>query len=347
MEAKLINFNREFKIGNRPVGPGHPCLVIAEAGVNHFADMGLAFDLVDMAAEAGADVLKIQHYKVEDLISSVASEWQERLRSKELTNDQVLEIQEYCGKKKILFLCTGHDEGAIEFLDKTAGVPAFKVGSGEVHNWPSIQKLANRGKPIILSTGMYNLEEIKQAVEAVVQGGGVNLALLHCITSYPTEPADVNLSVMSQIRSFFPGPVGYSDHTVGTAVPLAAVALGADIIEKHITILTDVPNAQDWKVSCTPESFTSFVADIRAIEAARGGDEKSLAKAEYASLEWARKSLAAAHDLSSGKIISEADLLALRPGTGIPPSEISKLIGRRLCRSINKGSLLSMDDFEV
>ncbi len=339
----MAEFSTHLTIAGRRIGPGEPCLVIAEAGVNHFGDMDKAFALVDMAAEAGADVLKIQHYKTERLVGPSAPDWRERLRGKELTDEQVIAVKEHCDKRGIIFMCTGHDEESLDFLDKAAEVPAFKVGSGEVGNWPSIRAMAARGKPIILSTGMYETEDIRAAIEAVADGGCRELAILHCVTSYPAKPKDVNLAVMARIREFFSGPVGYSDHSAGTAVPLAAVALGADIIEKHITIDKNIPNAQDWKVSCDPSNFASFIRDIREIEAARGGGEKTLAEAENASLQWARKSLTAVRDIQAGEVLAESMLEAQRPGDGLAPFRIGELVGRKALRDIPAGTKLSLD----
>jgi N-acetylneuraminate synthase/N,N'-diacetyllegionaminate synthase len=343
VEAEVTAFRRSFDIAGRPVGPGHPCLVIAEAGVNHFGSLEKAFALVDLAAAAAADVFKIQHFRTDALVGPSAPEWRERLRPKELSDDAVLRIRDRCAAKGLIFMCTGHDEEALDFLDRIAGVPAFKVGSGELGNWPSLTALARRGKPIVLSTGMYGLADVEAAVAAVAAGGCERLALLHCVTAYPAAPADVNLAAMAQMRARFAGPVGYSDHTAGTAVPLAAVALGADIIEKHITIDRDVPNAQDWKVACDSSNLARFVADIREIEAARGGRPKAPTAAEEGALAWARKSLTAARDIAAGTILTADLLRAQRPGTGLPPSRLAELAGRRAARPIPAGTPITED----
>lgn len=340
MNMPSPGFPPSFSIAGRQVGGGAPCLVIAEAGVNHFGSLDKAFQLVDLAVAAKADVVKFQHYRADRLVGPSAPDWRERLRTKELSDADILKIRDHCQARGILFMCTGHDEEALDFLDRQAGVAAFKVGSGEVENWPSLAALAKRGKPIILSTGMYRMEQIAKACAVIAEAGGRELAVLHCVTSYPTDPADVNLAVMAEIRSFFGGPVGYSDHTAGTAVPLAAVALGAEVIEKHITIDRDVPNAQDWKVSCDPSNLARFVADIREVEAARGGAAKRLAAAEEQSVLWARKSLTAARDIAEGEVISAAMLVAQRPGDGIPPSRLGEVEGRRAARAIAAGTKL-------
>ncbi|MBK8523297.1 MAG: N-acetylneuraminate synthase family protein [Betaproteobacteria bacterium] len=196
--------------------------------------MSKAFELIDLAKVPVRMVYKTQHYHTDRLIGPSAPDWRERLRTKEMPDDAIATMQGYCTSRKIPFLCTPHDENALDFIDKILGVPAFKIGSGEVENWPFLANIAKRGKPIILSTGMYEIGQIKQAVDILASNGCDQLAILHCVTSYPAEPSLINLKVMDQIRQFFSGPVGYSDHTEGTAIPLAAVALwGRHYREAH------------------------------------------------------------------------------------------------------------------
>jgi N,N'-diacetyllegionaminate synthase len=331
-------FASEFNIADRKVGETHPCLIIGEAGINHFGSLEKAFALVDLAVSAAADIVKFQHFRTDALVGEDALDWRDRLRSKELSDDDMLRIRDYCDKQKIVFMCTGHDEESLDFLDKVADVPAFKIGSGEVKNWPSLKGIACRGKPMVLSTGMYTMDDIEKALNAIEEGGCNKLAVLHCITAYPSPPEDINLAVMAQIQAIFPGPIGYSDHTTGTAVPLAAVAQGATIIEKHITIDRDVPNAQDWKVSCDPSNFANFVRDIREIEAALGGNKKLLSEREHQSIIWARKSLHAASNIPAGTVIAKNMLLAQRPGDGIAPSEINEVVGKTANADIASGT---------
>jgi len=217
------------------------------------------------------------------------------------------------------------------------------VGSGEVKNWPFLEDISSRGKPIILSTGMYELADVLAAIEVIRLNGAPPLAILHCITAYPASPATVNLHAMDQIREIFPGPVGYSDHTVGTAVALASVALGADIVEKHITLEKNIPNAQDWKVACDRSELISFIQDVRAVENSIRGSSKELQLTERKSIEWARKSICAAYDIDLGQLIHRDMLTALRPGRGIPPSETDKIVGRRAKVPISKGEYISFE----
>jgi N-acetylneuraminate synthase/N,N'-diacetyllegionaminate synthase len=336
-------FARSFEIAGRQVGGGAPCFIIAEAGVNHFGSLDKARGLVDLAKRAGADAVKFQHYRTDRLVGSSAPEWRDRLRTKELADADMAAIAAYCAEQGILFLCTGHEEEAVEFLDRRLGVPAFKVGSGEVQNWPYLADIARRGKPIIISTGLYSLEQIHEALGVLAQNGAREVAVLHCVTAYPADPAVINLDVMRQIREFFEGPVGYSDHTAGTAVPLAAVALGAAVLEKHITLDFDVPNAQDWKVSCGPDDLGKFVADARAIEAARGGGTKTLAETERKSVLWARKSITAATDIPAGSRITAEMLMMQRPGDGLTGEAWNRVVGATATRAIPGGTKVGWD----
>jgi N,N'-diacetyllegionaminate synthase len=344
--TSTASFARTFSIAGRQVGGDAPCYVIAEAGVAHFGSVDKAFALVDLAVAAEADAVKFQHFRADRLVGPSAPDWRNRLRSRELSDGEMLRTAEYARRRGMTFICTGHDEPALDFLDRTVGVPAFKIGSGEVENWPFIADIARRGKPVVLSTGMYSLDLIGKALEVLGDNGCREVAVLHCVTSYPADPATINLDVMRQIREFFEGPVGYSDHTAGTAVPLAAVALGAQVLEKHITLDFDVPDAQDWKVSCGPDDLAKFVADVRAVGAARGGGPRRLSETEQQSLLWARKSLTAARDIAAGERIEDGMLLSQRPGDGVPPAELPNLLGRRARGAIAAGTKISFEMFD-
>lgn len=343
--AMMPVFQSEFRIGDRPVGVGHPCLVIAEAGVAHFGDMDLARQLVDLAADGGADVFKTQFFDVDALIADGCAEWKERLRPRNLTLADAGELKERCAARGLLFMATAHDETRIDWL-RQLEVPAVKIGSGERNNTPFMRKLAALGKPVILSTGMYSQADVVEALDALGDGGCREVALLHCVTSYPTPPEDVNLRAMDALAGLFAGPVGFSDHTIDHLAVLCAVARGATIIEKHITILRDVPNAQDWKVSCGPEDFGRFVTDIRRVEAMLGRGGKQPAACESAGMQWALKSLVAARPLAAGTILTAADLTAKRPAGGVPPSRLDQVIGRSLSRALERDQALSDEDLQ-
>ncbi len=333
-------FPSSFKIDRINIGANNRCAVIAEAGVSHFGSLKKGLDLVDLAVNSNSDIFKLQHYVTENLISDKNSEWFKRLKEKELTNNEVIKIKERCDEKNITFLCTAHDKQTLDFLDKELDVPAFKIGSGEVQNWPFIQEISSRGKPIVLSTGMYDIEMIKKVIEIIRLGNCPALSIMHCVTAYPANPIDINLNVMNTIRDFFEGPVGYSDHTEGTLIPLASIPLGADIIEKHITIDRDIPNAQDWKVSCDPSNLRSFIRDIRDIESALGDGVIKINNSQQESIKWARKSIISKRNIKKGEFITEECLILQRPGIGIPGSQIRKVLGKKAVNSIPEGKII-------
>ena len=339
-------FAPSFAINGREVGGGAPCLVIAEAGVAHFGSMEKARALVDLARLAQADVVKFQHFRSDRLFGPSAPDWRRRMSSRQLPDTDMAALSRYCAEQKITFVCTAHDEVSLDFLDRELDVPAFKVGSGEVENWPFLANIARRGKPVIVSTGLYTLEHIRRTVDVFAENGCRELAILHCVTSYPADPATINLDVMGQIRTFFSGPVGYSDHTAGTAVPLAAVALGAEVLEKHIAMDFNVPDAQDWKVSCGPADFPKFVSDLRAVEAARGGKQKSLSAAEAQSALWARKSITSACEIPKGARITGDMLILQRPGDGLSGSHWNDIVGAVATRPISTGTKIGWDMIE-
>jgi N,N'-diacetyllegionaminate synthase len=338
-----LMFATEFMLGTRRVGPGAPPLIIAEAGVSHFGDMDMAVKLVELAADAGADVFKTQFFDVEALFARRADAWRERLRPRNLTFEQARTLRDLCNRRGLLFASTAHDETRIAWL-RELDVPLVKVGSGERNNPAFLKKLAGLGCPMIVSTGMYGDGDVRQAIDACAAGGCDRLALLHCVSAYPAPFAEVNLAAMDRLRELFPGPVGYSDHTEDGLAVLAAVARGANVIEKHVTILRNVPNAQDWKVSAGPENFAALVADIRRAWAMIGHGRKEPAPCEKAAEVWALKSLVAARDLPAGHRLVADDLCAKRPGDGVPPSRLSSLVGGRLRRGAATDDLVTEAD---
>jgi len=336
-------FRPSFRIGGRSVGIGHPTLVIAEAGVSHFGDMTLALELVAMAAEAKADVFKTQFFNVEELYAARAGDWRERLRPRNMTLDQAWRVKEACVARGLMFMSTAHDASRVSWLVEL-DVPAIKVGSGERNNFSFIEALARLGRPMVVSTGMYSAADVRETLEACARGGCREVTLLHCVTSYPAPESEVNLAAMDSLRDEFGGPVGYSDHTADFLAAFAAVARGANVIEKHITILRDVPNAQDWKVSAGPDNFTKFVADIRRIESMIGDGVKGPAPCELGASSWALKSMVAARDLPVGHRLTADDLVAKRPGDGVPPNKVDVLIGGVLVRPISADTLVLPQD---
>jgi N,N'-diacetyllegionaminate synthase len=336
---------KPVKIGDRFIGPGLPVLIIAEAGVNHFGQMDRAFKLVDMAVAGGADVFKIQVYDTDRMISEESPEWKARMKSKELSRGQVKEVADYCQQKGILFMASAHDLDSLDFLG-TLNVPAIKIGSGELGNSIFLEKAAQMGLPVILSTGMHSMEDVRRSVVVFYENGGKNLILMHCITLYPTEPEEVNLKAMDTLREAFKLPVGYSDHTRGYNIVLAAVARGASIIEKHVALEKEYPGTWDPLVSCTEEDLWEMVKSIRNIEAAMGTGEKKPVPRELESLKWATKSIVAGRDIPRGTLISKDMLEFKRPGTGLRPSEIGRILSRKANQMIKKNTIVSMDCIE-
>lgn len=338
----MSRFVDRFWIGDRMVGGDAPCFVIAEAGVSHFGSLDKAFRLVDMSVTAGADAVKFQIFDVNAMIAEVSSDWRKRMSSRQLPYEDFRRIRDYCQERGILFMATAHDEPSLDYL-ATLDVPAYKIGSGELSNWDFLAKTARLGKPLIFSTGMYTEADIASALGAVAKTGNREVAVLHCVTRYPTPPEEVNLRAMLTIRDRFDVVAGYSDHTAGRHIPLASVALGAQILEKHITLEFDIPNAQDWKVSCGPEDLPLLVQELRDIEKSLGHGRKEPVAGELASRDWARKSLVAADTIPAGTELTAELLSAKRPGTGIPPSEIEKVLGRHTCQEVERGTLITWD----
>jgi len=334
-----------FDIGDQSVGRNCQCYIIGEAGVAHFGNLNKALSLVDLALEAQADAVKFQIFDVDRMISKEAQDWKDRLGGRSLSFQDFVDVKQYCDDKRITFLATPHDEYGVESLEKL-DVVAYKIGSGEFRNWPFIEKIAEIGKPIILSTGMYSLQDVVEVVELFAKKGNQEVALLHCLTNYPAHPQEINLKVIDLFRDEFGGVVGYSDHTEGIHIPLAAVALGADIIEKHISLDFDIPNAQDWKVSCGPHNFRAFVENVREIEIALGRPKKCVNDRERASRAWACKSLVLAHDHKAGDDITVDSLLIKRPGTGILASDQDEVLGRKLKSDLAADSVIKWEHLE-
>ena len=346
-----------INIAGRMVGLSRPCFIIAEIGVNHDGEMKKACQLVDVAVEAGADAVKFQTFVASRLASSIApkADYQmettsreesqvEMLRRLELSPQDHRELIGYCRQKNILFMSTPFDEDSADLLDELK-VSVFKVPSGEITNLSFLDHVARKGKPMIVSTGMATLGEVESAVRAVEHAGNEQIVLLHCVSSYPACERDVNLRAMQTMADAFRVPVGYSDHTLGIEVALGAVALGACVIEKHVT-LDRTLSGPDHRCSLDPEEFSVLVRGIRKVEKALGDGIKKPVPMEMAVAAVARKSLVAAKTISAGTMLT-GDMLALRrPGTGLPPSMRSQLVGRRAKRGISEGALLTLDMWE-
>ncbi len=327
--------------------------IIAEAGDNHNGDYNLALKLIDVAKSSGADAVKFQTFKTEKIISKYANkaEYQksttgsdenqfDMVKKLELSFKQFKNIKKYCDQKNILFLSTPFDLDSVEFLD-SLDIPLWKIPSGEITNIPYLIKIAKTGKPIIMSTGMCYMEEIKYAVEILKNNGAGKITLLHCNTEYPTPYEDVNLNAMIAIKKDFGFDVGYSDHTLGIEIPIAAVAMGAKVIEKHFTLDKNL-EGPDHQASLEPEELSAMVRSIRNIEVAMGDGVKKPSKSEAKNIDIARKSIVANRDIKKGEILTEDNLAIKRPGNGISPIKWYEIIGKKATRDFKEDELIEL-----
>lgn len=346
---------KTIEIAGRKIGPGHPCFIIAEAGVNHNGDLDLALRLVDAAAQAGADAVKFQTFKADKLVARGApqAEYQKKnaasvdqfsmLRSLELTAAEFRKISDKCRTKGVIFLSTPFDENSAELLERL-NIPAYKIGSGDFNNYPLLLKIAGFNKPVMLSTGMSDEAEVKRVVTAVKTMGVRDLALLHCTSAYPVPFPEVNLLAIKSLEKFG-CPVGFSDHTVGSQAAIAATAIGASIIEKHFTLDRRL-HGPDHKASCVPSEFARMIGQIRDVEMAMGDGIKKLMPSESDTRAVARKSIVSSRAIIKGEKVRKNMLTARRPSGGIDPSETDKLIGRTAKAGIRPGTMLKWEMFE-
>lgn len=332
-----------------------PTFVIAEAGVNHNGSLDLALRLVDAAKESGADAVKFQTFRAESLVTRHADKaaYQQRsvpggnsqlemLRGLELTLSDFEKIQRHCESQEIEFLSSAFDEDSIHFLDEL-GMRCFKVPSGEVTNLPLLECIGSLGKPVILSTGMCWLSEVEMALRALDEAGAGEITLLHCVTEYPAPSDQINLAAMATLRDAFGRPVGYSDHTAGIEIPVAAVALGAIVLEKHFTLDTQM-EGPDHAASLAPETFRLMVDSLRNVERAIGDGRKRPAPCELANRELVRRSIATRRAISAGELIDRDLLVLKRPGNGLSAECLPLVEGRRARRNIDADELLDWQD---
>jgi len=342
-----------ISIGERVIGPGKPVFIIAEAGVNHNGSLEMAKQLVDAAREVGADAVKFQTWVTEKLVAPDAkmAEYQrhnisqdesqfEMLKDLELSYDQFREIKAYADRQGIPFFSTPDEEDSADFLEEL-GVALFKIGSGEVTNLPFLRHVALKGRPIILSTGMSTLGEVESAVRTIEEAGNQQLVLLHCVSDYPAEPGECNLKAMDTLRTAFQYPVGFSDHTIRIEIPIAAVARGACVIEKHFTLHKHLPGP-DHAMSLEPEEFSRMTQAIRSVEAAWGTGRKWPTPNEMETKRVVQKAIVAAHDIAVGKTLELSDLALRRTSGGLPPHYIKLLLGREVRDTIVANHIISL-----
>jgi len=338
---------------------GKRVLIIAEAGVNHNGDIHMAKKLIEAAADAGADMVKFQTFSADKLVSRTAkkADYQTRnigdgddsqyamLKRLELSDEQHHLLIDHCNKAGITFFSTAFDQDGLHYLDGL-GMAQFKVPSGEITNYPYLKTLAGIGKPVILSTGMADMEEVRAAVHVLTSGRltKADITVLHCNTEYPTPMEDVNLKAMLTMGSELGVKVGYSDHTEGIEVPIAAVALGATVIEKHFTLDRTLPGP-DHRASLEPDELKAMVLAIRNVELAlKGTGLKQPSPSETKNIAVARKSIHVKHELPAGHVITDDDIIPLRPGGGVSPMNWESILGKRLSRPLSAFAQLSQQD---
>lgn len=327
--------------------------IIAEAGVNHNGSPDIAKKMVDSAVEAGADCIKFQTFNPSDMVSRRAckanyqrittdsAESQiEMLQRLALKKDEFISLKNYCDKREVDFLSTPFDLDSIDFLEKL-GCDRWKIPSGEITNYPYLVKIALTGKPVIMSTGMSTIQEIRQAMDVLIRNGSGEISLLHCNTQYPTPFEDVNLRAMLTLKDVFGVTVGYSDHTLGIEVPIAAVAMGAQIIEKHFTLDRNM-DGPDHRASLEPDELKDMVDSVRNIEKALGSPEKKVSKSEKENISAARKSIVAKKEIKKGDLLTEENITSKRPGTGISPMKWESVIGTRAVRDFLEDELIEI-----
>ncbi len=327
--------------------------IIAEAGVNHNGSLELAKKLIDVAAKAGADAVKFQTFVPENLVSKYAEKAEYQKETTEKAESQLAmlkrlvlkkeyhyELIEYAKDKGIQFISTPFDLDSIDFL-ATLNLPLYKIPSGEITNLPYLEKIGKIGKPIILSTGMSTMEDVKGAVDILKNNGCPNVSVLHCNTQYPTPFEDVNLAVMDSLRKELNVEAGYSDHTLGIEVPIAAVAMGATIIEKHFT-LDKAMDGPDHKASLEPDELIAMVRAIRNIEKAVGSKDKIVTASELNNRKVVRKSIVAKRFIKNGEELTEENITVKRPGTGISPMKWYEVIGTTAIRDFKEDELIEI-----
>lgn len=347
---------RTVKIGGRLVGTDQPTFIVAEAGVNHNEDLMLAKEHVRQAAWAGADAIKFQTYTAAKLVTRSApkywhigepdgttTQYQSFSLLDKLPREGYQELFALARELGILLFSTPFDEESADFLD-ALGTPAFKIASADLTFHPFLAHVAQKGKPVILSTGGSTIGEIQEAVAVIHGAGNRDVILLHCTLCYPTADEDANLRMIPHMQQVFPDcPIGLSDHTFGILVPAVAVALGARLIEKHFTVDKGLPGSADHKLGVDPPELRELVRNVRSVEKALGRPMKEPVACEQPARLYARRSVVAARDIPKGTILTPEMLICKRPGTGIPPKFLPLLMGRPARADIHEDEVISWD----
>ena len=345
----------EIKIANKTIGEYSKSFIIAEAGVNHNGSIEMAKKLVNAAKEAGADAVKFQTFKTKNLVTKNAkkAEYQiknsgeesqyEMIKKLELSDSEFQEIAKYAESKGIIFLSSPFDIESVDLLDEM-NIPAFKIASGEITNFPLLKHIAKKHRPVILSTGMSTIGEVEEALN-LIEKYNDDIILMHCLTNYPAKKEDANLNVIKTLEYTFKRHVGFSDHTSGIEMSVAAVALGSCVIEKHFTIDKNLPGP-DHKASLEPQELSEMVKAVRNVEKGLGNGIKKPTNDEIKIKKLVRKSIVAKKDILKGSILTEEMLNIKRPGTGIEPKYLDELVGRELIDDVKKDDLLKWNQLK-
>jgi N-acetylneuraminate synthase len=347
----------ELRIGQKRIGEGYPCYIIAEAGVNHNGDIRLAKRLITAAVKSGADAVKFQTYSTDAIVTKAAGKaaYQKKtsgaaetqydmLKRLELSREAFRILSDYAKKKEIEFLSSPFDGQSADLLE-SIGINAYKIPSGEITNIPLLEQIGSYKKPVILSTGMADINEIREGLRAVRRGGARDIVLLHCVTGYPVPLKFANLKMIQTLMKVFKVPVGFSDHTQGIIASILARALGACVIEKHFTLDRSLPGP-DHRASLEPSELSELVEQIRIAEAALGNGEKIIARDEAKIKQVARKSLVAKVSISKGTKISPDMIDLKRPGNGIPVKYLSRIIGKKTKVAVKEDAVFQWDMLE-
>jgi sialic acid synthase SpsE len=346
------------KINNSNIENFGKPYIIAEIGANHNGDMELAKKMIDLAIDCGVDAVKFQSWTNESVVSEVEflnnqkyndspkkhfGSLREMVEKYYLRDFQHYILKEYCDKKGIVFCSTPFSEKEVDLL-VDLGVPFFKVASMDINNIRLLKYIAKKNKPVILSTGMSTFSEIESAVRSIEEVGNTEIVLLHCVSIYPPDLKEIHLNNINMLRKMFPMyPIGFSDHTIGVSIPIAAIALGAAVIEKHFTIDKNLPG-WDHEVSANPEEMKFIVEQGQAVRLSLGSFERTVSSSEKKQLSKFRRSMVTTHDMFIGDIIKEEDITYKRPGTNIRPDEEKYVIGRKLNKNIKKDGLIDWND---
>jgi N-acetylneuraminate synthase/N,N'-diacetyllegionaminate synthase len=345
------------KIGDRLIGERFPPFIVVEAGINHNGELEKAFEMIRVAKEAGVDAIKFQTFSVEEFIADKNLKYSYISQGREITEPQIemfkrVELSEEDTKKLcqfasqvgITFFSTPSNRAAVDLLCEI-NVPAIKVASGDLTNYPLLEHIARKRKTIVLATGMANLGEVGKAIDIFRESGNEEIILLHCVASYPAKAQEVNLRAMETLRLAFQFPVGFSDHTEGIEIALAAVARGACVIEKHFTLDKGLPGP-DHRFSADPSELEALVTGIRKVQQALGSPEKRPSAEEKEMIGLIRRSIVANVDILAGAVISKDMLYLKRPGTGLSADILPYLEGRKAKRALKKGQMVRLEDVE-